>query len=81
MREQFAYFTSARKKLIICISENVKLLKLREAFPNRIQNSEKWLFLLLATRSIRSATVVWIFKRIWLPVTVVGSKDKVECTK
>lgn len=77
----FAYFTSAKKKLIIFISENVMLSKLREMVLNKIQNSEKLLFLLLATRHILTAVLVRILEVLWLFGTIVEGKERVKCTK
>ena len=57
------------------------LLKLREITLNNIQNLEKRLFLLLATRHILSAVIVGILEIIWLLITIVEGKEKVKSTK
>lgn len=57
------------------------LLKLREMAPNKIQNLEKQLFLLLATRHIFSAVIMGILEIIWHLVTIMEGKEKVKSTK
>lgn len=48
---------------------------------NKIQNLEKGLFLLLATRHIVSAVIVGILEITQLFVTVLKGKEKVKGTK
>lgn len=67
--------------LIIFFPEHAMLLNLIRLAPNKIQNLEKQLFLLLATRHIHSAITVEALEIICLLVNIVEDKDKVKsCT-